>query len=91
MLLTIEIPVELEQELLTEARKAGGDAADFAVAAVRQKLAARGPHRARAGTQPRRSSEPEFRTSAVSLGRCLIEDLDNVAEALACAEPESFR
>ena len=31
------------------------------------------------------------RTEAVSLGRCLIGDLDNVAEALAVAEGEAFR
>jgi hypothetical protein len=31
------------------------------------------------------------RTGAVSLGRCLIGDLDNVAEALAVAEGEAFR
>jgi hypothetical protein len=32
-----------------------------------------------------------FRTKAVSLGRCLIGDLDNVAEALALAEGDGFR
>lgn len=31
------------------------------------------------------------RTEVVSLGRCLIGDLDNVAEALAIAEGEAFR
>jgi hypothetical protein len=31
------------------------------------------------------------RTRSVSLGRCLIGDLDNVAEALAVAEDEAFR
>jgi hypothetical protein len=31
------------------------------------------------------------RTEAVSLGRCLIGDLDDVAEALAVAEGEAFR
>lgn len=30
-------------------------------------------------------------TEAVSLGRCLIGDLDDVAEALAVAEGEAFR
>ena len=32
-----------------------------------------------------------YRTEAVSLGRCLIGDLDDVAEALAVAEGEAFR
>jgi hypothetical protein len=31
------------------------------------------------------------RTEAVSLGRCLIGDLDNVSEAIAVAEGETFR
>ncbi len=32
-----------------------------------------------------------FRTGAVDLGRCLIGNVDNVAEALAVAEDDSFR
>jgi len=32
-----------------------------------------------------------FRTHAVSLGRCKIGSLDNVAEALAIGEGESFK
>jgi hypothetical protein len=32
-----------------------------------------------------------FRTEAVDLGRCLLGNVDNVAEALAVAEGESFR
>lgn len=32
-----------------------------------------------------------MRTRSVSLGRCLIGNVDNVAEALAVAEGESFR
>jgi hypothetical protein len=40
--------------------------------------------------EPTRPAEP-FRTGAVSLGRCLITDVDNVAEALAVAEGEGFR
>jgi hypothetical protein len=31
------------------------------------------------------------RTGAVSLGRCLIGDLDDVAETLVVAEGEAFR
>lgn len=33
----------------------------------------------------------ELRTRAVSLGRCLAGNIDNVSEALAIAEGESFR
>jgi hypothetical protein len=40
-------------------------------------------------TPPRR--RVPFRTEAVDLGRCLIGNVDNVAEALAVAEGESFR
>lgn len=32
-----------------------------------------------------------FRTRAVALGRCLIASIDNVSEALAIAEKESFK
>ena len=40
---------------------------------------------------PRRKRVP-FRTEAVeSLGRCLLGNVDNVAEVLAVAEGESFR
>jgi hypothetical protein len=39
--------------------------------------------------EPAEPVEP-FRTTAVSLGRCLIGDLDNVAESLAVAEGEDF-
>jgi hypothetical protein len=35
-------------------------------------------------------AEP-FRTTAVSLGRCLIANLDNIAEVLAVAEGDNFR
>ena len=40
--------------------------------------------------EPVKPAEP-FRTKAVSLGRCLIPDVDNVAEALAAAEGEDPR
>ena len=38
---------------------------------------------------PRRRSA--YRTPGVSLGRCLVGDLDDVSEALAVAEGEAFR
>ena len=34
---------------------------------------------------------PEFRTRSVDLGRCRLGAVDDVAEALAVAEGESFR
>ena len=39
---------------------------------------------------PRRHSTP-YRTPAVSLGRCLVGSLDDIAEALAVSEGEMFR
>ena len=39
--------------------------------------------------QPRRRRR--YRTQPVSLGRCLIGNLDDVSEALAVAEGEAFR
>jgi hypothetical protein len=41
-------------------------------------------------TAPPKTRRP-FRTAAVSLGRCRIGSLDNVAEALALVEGESFK
>jgi hypothetical protein len=40
---------------------------------------------------PLPSPRKAFRTRPVSLGRCLIGNVDNVAEVLARAEGESFR
>ena len=48
----------------------------------------------REGLKRLRSPRPArtlFRTEAVDLGRCTLGSLDNVAEALAIAEGESFR
>jgi len=42
-------------------------------------------------TAPPRRSRTPLRTRAVSLGACRIGSLDNVSEALAIAEGESFR
>lgn len=42
---------------------------------------------ARAGEEPR----TPYRTPTVSLGRCLVSGIDDVAEALAVAEGEAFR
>jgi hypothetical protein len=41
-------------------------------------------------TAPPRKRAP-FRTKSVNLGRCLLGNVDNVAEVLAVAEGESFR
>ncbi|MGI8784233.1 MAG: CopG family transcriptional regulator [Acidobacteriota bacterium] len=41
-------------------------------------------------TAPNKPSR-RYRTPAVSLGRCLVGSLDDVAEALAVAEGEAFR
>ncbi|MBL8527313.1 MAG: ribbon-helix-helix protein, CopG family [Burkholderiales bacterium] len=41
-------------------------------------------------TSPPRRRTP-FRTASVDLGRCLLGNVDNVAEVLAVAENESFR
>ena len=40
--------------------------------------------------EPRRKRKP-FRTEAVDLGRCRLVNVDNVADALAIAESESFK
>jgi hypothetical protein len=43
----------------------------------------------REGAPPARAKP--FRTQAVDLGRCRLRDLDDVAQALAIAEGDSFR
>lgn len=45
---------------------------------------------ARMATPPAAPRRP-FRTRTLSLGRCLIGSVDNVAEALAIAEGERFK
>jgi hypothetical protein len=69
--------------LLLRVRDARGDTLKDAVnEALRRglkQMAEQGPQTARRHTNP------------VSLGRCLIGDLDDVAEALAVAEGEAFR
>jgi hypothetical protein len=40
--------------------------------------------------RPKRSTE-RFRTASAKLGRCLVGDIDDVAEVLAIAEGESLR
>ena len=48
----------------------------------------------RRGLQQLTSSRPRrkpYRTPSVSLGRCLIGSLDDISEALAVTEGESFR
>ena len=41
-------------------------------------------------TAPRRKPA-RFRTAAADLGRCLLSNVDNVAETLAVAEGDAFR
>ncbi len=40
--------------------------------------------------RPQRATKP-YRMKPVSVGRCYLENLDNVAEVLAAAEGEDFR
>ena len=39
---------------------------------------------------PKKRARP-FRTRSVSLGRCLLSDVDDIADVLALAECEDFR
>ena len=41
-------------------------------------------------TTPPKRSKP-YRTSSVSLGRCLVGSLDDISEVLAAAEAEDFK
>lgn len=55
--------------------------------AIINDLLRRGLAQMRSGERERRP----FHTSGVSLGRCLVGSLDDVAETLAVAEGEAFR
>lgn len=78
--LTLDKDVATLIERLRKAR--GASLRDLVNEALREGL--------RHMTSPPRKRAP-FRTESVDLGRCLVGNVDNVAELLAVAESESFR
>jgi len=78
--LTLDDDVAARIERLRKSRKAS--LKDVVNEALREGL------KHLAAPKERRAS---FRTEAVDLGRCLLGNVDDVAEALAVAEGESFR
>lgn len=79
--LTLDKDVAIALERLRKARKAS--LKKIVNEALRQGLT-------RMAAPPAAPRRP-FRTRALSLGRCLVGNIDNVSEALAIAEGESFR
>ena len=79
--LTLDKDVAVALERLRKARKASLKA--VVNEALRQGLA-------RMAAPPAAPRRP-FRTRAFSLGRCLVSNVDNVAEVLAIAESERFK
>lgn len=79
--LTLDKDVAAALERLRKARRAS--LKKIANEALRQGLE-------RMAAPPARPRRP-FRTRTFSLGGCLIGNVDNVAEALAVAEGESFK
>jgi hypothetical protein len=79
--LTLDKDVAVALERLRKARKTSLKA--VVNEALRQGLA----RMAAPAAAPRRP----FRTRPLSLGRCLVGNLDNVAEVLAIAEGEHFK
>jgi hypothetical protein len=78
--LTLDDDVAALLRRVQEARKVGlKDVVNEALRQGLQQMASPPPHRA------------PFRTRSVSLGRCLIGNVDDIAEALAVAEGEAFR
>jgi mRNA-degrading endonuclease RelE of RelBE toxin-antitoxin system len=78
--LTIDADVAAELERLRRARnKKFKDLVNEALRRGLRELAA-----------PPKKQKP-FRTRSMDLGRCLIDNLDNIAEVLAIAEGEDFR
>jgi len=78
--LTLEKDVAVALERMRKVRKAS-------LKHVINDALRRGLSQMAAPPPPRRA----VRTRPVSLGRCLIGNMDNVADALAVAEGESFR
>lgn len=79
--LTLDKDVAIALERLRKTRKAS--LKKIVNEALRQGLA-------RMATPPAAPHKP-FRTRALSLGRCLVGSVDNVAEVLAVAEGERFK
>ena len=79
--LTLDKDVAAALERLRKARKASLKA--VVNEALRQGLA----RMAAPSSAPRKP----FRTRSLSLGRCLVGNIDNVAEVLAVAEGERFK
>ena len=79
--LTLDKDVAVTLERLRKARKASLN--KIVNEALRQGL----PRMAAPPAAPRRP----FRTRTLSLGRCLVGNIDNVAEVLAIAEGERFK
>ena len=79
--LTLEKDVAIALERLRKERKASLKA--VVNEALRQGLG-------RMAAPPAASRKP-FRTRTLSLGRCLMGNIDNVAEVLAVAEGERFK
>jgi len=77
--LTLEKDVAAVVERLRKTR--GQSMKDIVNAALREGL--------KHLVDPPRNQRP-FRTKSVDLGRCLLGNIDNVAEVLAVAENESF-
>ena len=78
--LTLDKDVAIALERLRKARKAS-------LKEVVNEALRHGLGQMSAPSAPRRAP----RTRAVSLGRCLIGNIDNTSEVLAIAEGESFR
>jgi hypothetical protein len=79
--LTLDKDVAITLERLRKARKAS--LRKIVNEALRQGLGQM------ASPPPRRRAP--FRTRALSLGRCLVTNVDNMAEVLAVAEGERFK
>jgi hypothetical protein len=79
--LTLDKDVAVALERLCRARKTSMKS--VVNEALRQGLA-------RMATPPATPRKP-FRTSTLSLGRCLVGNIDNVAEVLAITEGERFK
>ena len=79
---TLTLDDDVAALLRQERRRRGGKLKDLVNEALRRGLVQQDP--------PSKGARP-FRTRAASLGRCRVASLDDVAEALAVSEGDSFR
>lgn len=88
---TITVEGELAERIERLSQERSTSFEDLATAALREGLEHLAAETPRAEEAPGKGSRPTSYTHPVSLGGCLLENLDDVAGVLAAAEGEAFK